>query len=234
MELLRSWQLEYFSIMDITYLGHSSFKLKGKSASVVVDPFDAAIVGIAYPKVTAEIVIASHDHSDHNAIGGVTGTSLRAEPFVIAAPGEYEVNGISVFGFSTFHDKKEGADRGKNMITVIHVDDVVVGHLGDLGHTLSDKLVEEMGQVDVLLVPVGGHYTVGPADAANIVEQIEPSIVIPMHYKVSGMKEAFDDLVSVETFLKEVGAEDARREAKLTVSAQTLPEEREVIVLERV
>ncbi len=220
--------------MDITYLGHSSFRLKGKTASVVVDPFDSGLVGFAYPKVSAELVVASHDHADHNAVDKVTGTSLRPEPFVIKFPGEYEVNGISVFGISVFHDKKEGAERGKNMISVIHIDDVVVAHLGDLGHTLSDKVVEEMGEVDVLLVPVGGHFTIGPLDAMEVIEQIEPAMVVPMHYKASGMKEAFDVLAPVEAFLKEAGAENARRETKLQVTAQSLPEDREVVVLEKV
>ena len=217
--------------MEITYLGHSSFKLRGKNASVVIDPFDGGVVGLSYPKVAAEIVVVSHDHPDHNAVDKVYGTAVREKPFLIAAPGEYEVNGISVFGFSVWHDKKEGAERGKNMISVVHVDDVVVAHLGDLGHTLSDKIVEEMGQIDVLLVPVGGHYTIGPGDAVKVTTQIEPSIVVPMHYKVAGMKEAFDALEPVEGFLKEMGVSDVRRETKLTVTALSLPEDREVVVL---
>lgn len=219
--------------MDITYLGHASFKLKGKFVTVVTDPFEAAMVGLPYPKVSAEMVISSHDHPDHNALDRVSGTTVRAEPFVVIAPGEYEVNGVSVFGFGTFHDKQEGAERGKNMISVVHIDDVVVAHLGDLGHSLTDKLIEAMGEVDALLVPVGGKYTIGPSDAAAVVEQIDPAIVIPMHYKVAGMKEAFDELAPVETFLKEMGAENARHEAKLTITKAMLPEEREVVVLER-
>lgn len=217
--------------MDITYLGHASFKLRGKTASVVVDPFDPGMVGLPYPKVSAEIVVASHDHRDHNAVERVSGTAGRAEPFVISAPGEYEVSGVSVFGFRTWHDKKEGAERGKNMVSVIHIDEVVVAHLGDLGHTLSDKLIEDMNEVDVLLVPVGGAYTINASEAVQVVEQIEPSIVIPMHYKASGMKKGFDELANVEAFLKEIGEEGARREAKLTVTKADLPEEREVVVL---
>lgn len=220
-------------VMEITYLGHASFKLKGKTATVVIDPFDASIVGISFPKVAAEVVISSHNHPDHAAVERVSGTTTRPHPMVINAPGEYEVQGVSIFGYKTFHDNKEGVERGKNMISVVHMDEVVAAHLGDLGHTLNDKILEEVGEVDVLFVPVGGFYTIGPEQALEVIEQLEPSLVIPMHFRAPGMGSSFDKLATIEEFLKLAGAENARRETKLTVTQQSLPEDREVVVLER-
>ncbi len=220
--------------MDITYLGHSSFKLRGKGASVVIDPFDSGMVGLPFPKVSADIVLVSHDHKDHNALDRVTGTQTRPEPFTIVSPGEYEVQGVSVFGITSYHDNKEGETRGKNTIFVIHIDDLVIAHLGDLGHKLSQKQIEDIGNVDVVLVPVGGKVTLNSAEAAEVVEQLEPVIVVPMHYKQAGMKETFNDLAGVDSFLKEMGAENARREKKLTLVKSALPEDREIVVMEGV
>lgn len=218
--------------MDITYLGLSSFKIRGKAATVVTDPFSQE-VGLPYPKVSADIVLSSHDHFDHNAVERVSGTQARPEPMVITAPGEYEVQGVSVFGTASFHDDKQGEERGKNTIFRIHVDEVVVAHLGDLGHVLSTKQVEEINGVDVLLIPVGGVYTIDSATAVKVIEQVEPAIVIPMHYKTKGMASSFDKVAGVDVFLKEVGADSARRETKLALSKGNIPEDREFVVLEK-
>jgi len=216
--------------MDINYLGHSSFRLKGKGATVVTDPFDKE-VGLEWGSVTAEIVTVSHDHSDHNRVDRVKGTQAKAEPLVIDAPGEYEALGVSVFGISSFHDKEKGATRGNNTIFTIHIDDVVVAHLGDLGDTLTKKQVELINGVDVLLLPVGGIYTIDPAEAVKVAVQVEPAIVVPMHFRAKGMGEAFAKLASLDDFLKEAGADGARREKKLTISKASLPESQEIVVL---
>jgi L-ascorbate metabolism protein UlaG (beta-lactamase superfamily) len=216
--------------MDISFLGHSSFKLRGKEATVVTDPYDP-YVGFKMPKVSADIVTVSHQHQDHNNVAAVSGTTRRKEPFVINAPGEYEVMGVSVFGYASFHDKVKGAKRGKNTIFVIHIDDVVIAHLGDLGHVLPQKLADEINGVDVLLVPVGGVFTIGPKGADKVISQLEPSVVVPMHYKTKDL--AFKELAPVEKFLGQVGVEEARREKKLSLTKSSLPEEREVVVLRR-
>src|SRR5688572_29430633 len=184
--------------MEIKYLGHSSFRLKGKSMSVVTDPFDSEMVGLTFPKVIAEIVTISHGHNDHNQSMKVKGTEDRAEPFVIDRPGENEVGGVGVIGIRTWHDDKEGAERGENIIFTFQIDGVIVCHLGDLGHKLSDKQIENIGQIDVLLVPVGGVYSLNPSQAVEAMNALSPSVVVPMHYKKTGMKEGFAEIATVE------------------------------------
>lgn len=187
--------------MDITYLGHSSFKLKTKTATVVIDPFDPKMVGLKYPITDADIVLVSHDHKDHNAIDRISSVKK-----VITGPGEYEISGVSVMGFKTYHDGKDGGERGKNTIYTIEADGLNIVHLGDLGHPLNDDLIDEIGDVDVLMVPVGGFYTMGPKEAIELISKIEPYFVIPMHYKVEEMSsDLADNLLPVENFLKESG-----------------------------
>lgn len=217
--------------MDITYLGHSSFKLRGKTATVVTDPYDRT-VGFGFPRIAADVVTISHEHADHNQAVAVGGTARRPTPFVIRAPGEYEVSGVSVFGVPTFHDSNAGEERGKNTVYVIHVDDLSLVHLGDLGHRLSDRHIEEIGGVDILLVPVGGVYTIGPKEAIEVIGQLQPSLVIPMHYRTPGHdRTQFGGLVTVEAFLTEGGFDQAKRLAKLSLTKTSLPEETEVVVL---
>jgi len=187
--------------MDITYLGHSSFKVGTKTATLVTDPFDSKMVGLKYSGVTAEIVTVSHAHPDHNAVDRVSGVKK-----IIEGPGEYEVSGISVMGYSTFHDNKNGEERGKNTIYVIEAEGLRIVHLGDLGHVLSDDLIDEIGDVDVLMMPVGGFYTIGPKEATEIVSKIEPYFVIPMHYRMEGLNpELAEKILPLTDFLKESG-----------------------------
>jgi L-ascorbate metabolism protein UlaG (beta-lactamase superfamily) len=217
--------------MQIQYLGHSSFKLRGGVATVVTDPYSKG-VGWTFNKTAADIVTVSHDHDDHNAIDRVEGTSRRKEPYVVTAPGEYEISEVGIFGWGSFHDDKEGEERGKNTIYNIHVDNVRVAHLGDLGHTLSDELVEYIGAVDVLLVPVGGVYTINAEQAVDLVNQLQPAIVIPMHYKTERHNpKIFSDLDGVDLFVKEMGGEGIEMQEKLTVTTNDLPEETTIVIL---
>ena len=216
--------------MDIIYLGHSGFKLRGKSASVVTDPFGPEI-GFALPQVSADIVTVSHSHPDHAAVAKVQGTSRRPKPFIITAPGEYEIMGISVRAIPVFHDDQQGKLRGKNLIMVITIDGVHLVHLGDLGHPLTEAQVEDIGPVDVLMVPVGGVFTIGPQAAASVIENLDPSIVIPMHFRGEKHSDAFKQLSPLSDFLKQMGAESKEPQEKLTVTAGSLPEETEVVVL---
>ena len=169
-------------IMDIVYLGHSSFKIKTKTATVITDPFDPKMVGLKYSGVEGEIVTVSHDHRDHNAVDKVGGVKR-----VVDGPGEYEISGVSIMGYPSFHDNEKGAKRGKNTIYVYEAEGLRLAHLGDLGHVISEDLVNEMGAIDVLMIPVGGEFTIGPKEAAEIVGKVDPYFVIPMHYKISGM-----------------------------------------------
>jgi L-ascorbate metabolism protein UlaG (beta-lactamase superfamily) len=215
--------------MEITYLGHSSFKIKGKKTSVVTDPFDSALVGLKFPKnVEANIVTVSHDHKDHNAADQIGGS-----PFIIRGPGEYEVQGISIIGVPSYHDDQKGKERGKNTIYSIEVDGVHICHVGDLGEMLTDKEVEALGTVNILLIPVGGTFTISAKQAAELIAEIEPSIVIPMHYGREELNQKeFADLDPVSVFTKLMGAETVVPQPKLSITKDKLPEQMQVVVLE--
>lgn len=217
--------------MDITYLGHSAFKLKGKDATVVTDPFDKKIVGFGMPQVSADVITVSHNHEDHNSVKQVGGTARREVPYIITAPGEYEVNDVGVFGWGSFHDETKGEARGKNTIYSILVDGVRIVHLGDLGEIISPDVVDGLGTVDVLLVPVGGTFTIGPKEAVTVIEKLSPSIVIPMHYKTVNHSSDFVDLLDVSLFLKMMGVPDLQPVDKLKVTEDSLPEETQVVLL---
>lgn len=212
--------------MEIVYLGHASFLLKSKLAKVVTDPF-LKKVGFKFPKVEADLVTVSHDHFDHSNVEGVGGN-----PMVIQGPGEYEVKGVSVFGIQSFHDESQGKDRGKNTVYLIEAEEIRICHLGDLGTKLTDKQIELLDGVDVLMVPVGGNFSLDAATAWEITKQIGPSIVIPMLYKTKQHSKEFDKLAGVEEFVQQAGLEP-RKENKLVVNKLSLAEETELVVLEK-
>ncbi len=215
--------------MDIIYYGHSSFKISGKTASVITDPFDPQMVGIKFAKTTADIVTLSHAHPDHNYIEGVSEVHK-----IIQNPGEYEVKGISMLAYPTFHDANKGADRGENLIFVFELEGYRVAHLGDLGHMLDESLLSAIGDIDVLMIPVGGTYTIDAEMAAKVTNAIEPKMIIPMHYQVPGMKpDLAEKLAPVETFVTELGM-SAEHMKKLSLKPGTLlPEETKLIILDR-
>lgn len=217
--------------MEITYLGHACFRLKGKNAVVVTDPYDKS-VGFLMPKMSADIITISHDHEDHNAFSRISGTTRRPQPYVIRAPGEYEVSGVGVFGWGTFHDGEQGTLRGKNTIYTIHMDNLTLAHLGDLGEPLSDQYVDYLGRVDILFTPVGGYYSLSARDAEKVIARLKPSIVIPMHYKTpEHNQETFGMMDGVQTFLKEMEVEMPVPKHTLKITDLDLPEETEVVVL---
>jgi len=212
--------------MDITYLGHSSFRLKFKSVALITDPFDPEMVGISYPKVSADIVTVSHEHQDHSKSDLVSEVKK-----VISGPGEYEIQGASIIGFSTFHDDTNGAERGENTIYLIEAEGLRFLHLGDLGHKLSENLLEEIGEIDVLMVPVGGTFTLDARGAVEVVQSVGAKVAIPMHYFVSGMnKEAFAGLSPVDDFLSQMGGK-VEKTNKLTIKEGSLPEEEQMVVV---
>ena len=171
--------------MNIYWLGHSCFKIEekinGLAVTIVTDPYNASL-GLKMTKTKADIVTVSHGHDDHANVGAISGIE-KDMPMVFDRPGEYEVKNAFITGIGAYHDKKEGAERGKSTMFLIDLDGVKVLHLGDLGTALSDQQLEKIGEVDVLLIPVGGKYTLNAAEAAEVVRQIEPRIVVPMHYK---------------------------------------------------
>ena len=214
--------------MDISYLGHSSFRIRFKNTFVVTDPYDSAKVGLKMPKVTANIVTISHDHFDHNPLANV-----KDYKKVVAGPGEYEIMDVSILGYPSFHDGKKGKDRGKNTIYVFETEGLRVCHLGDLGHTLKDKVVDKIGDIDILMIPVGGEYTIGPSEALEIVRAIEPNIIIPMHYFQKGMKkDAFGKLKTADEFMKASNL-SVEKTNKLVVKISDVEEGQKIVLLEK-
>lgn len=202
--------------MNITWYGQSCFRLESKDVRVLIDPFSKEL-GLKIPRFNETIVLSTHDHYDHNNV-----KDLTPETFVITGPGEYEKSGVQIVGILSYHDNAQGADRGLNTIYVIKMEDITICHLGDLGqHELTDEQIEIIGGVDILMVPVGGVYTIEGKEAAAVVKQIEPKIIIPMHYKVPGLAVKLE---GPEDFLKEVGIKPEEVEV-LKISAKTLPQE---------
>jgi L-ascorbate metabolism protein UlaG (beta-lactamase superfamily) len=207
--------------LDVTWHGQSCFRLRGKGSSVVTDPYPPALGPRL--KLDANLVTVSHAHASHSHVQSVR------DAYVIEGPGEYEVGGVTVHGLPTYHDRRQGAEHGRNTVYVIRLDDVRVCHLGDLGHPLSDEALEAIGNVDVLLVPVGGGQALDGAAAAEVVRQVEPRYVVPMHYAHAAIR---GDLAPVDRFLKEMGVAEAEPQAKLAVQASSTDAETRVIVLD--
>jgi L-ascorbate metabolism protein UlaG (beta-lactamase superfamily) len=209
--------------MEITWLGHSCFKLRDKQATLITDPYSPDM-GYSLGKQSADVVTLSHQHPGHSFDQGINGN-----PKVVTGPGEYEISNILIIGVSTFHDNEKGVKRGKNTVYLIEINEVSICHLGDLGHVLTDEQVEELGNVDVLLLPVGGVSTINAPVATEIVRQLEPKIVIPMHYKTPAINR---QLEPVDRFLKEIGVHDINPQAKLSITKSSLPLSMQVILLE--
>jgi len=213
--------------MEISYLGHSSFRIKGGKATLITDPYDDSQLGMKIAKVEADIITVSHQHSDHNAVN-----LIKGNPFIIWEPGEYEIKGVSILGYPSFHDSQKGQERGENTIYLIEMDGLRICHLGDLGEDLNEEKLEEIGAVDILMIPVGGYYTIEPKRAAELVTKIEPLIVLPMHFKREKMGGSLAKLTKVEDFLKEMAVAKTSPLPKLLISKDKLPEERQVVLLE--
>ncbi len=199
--------------MNISYFGHSCFKIEEKindeNIAIVTDPFNKE-VGFKVPNIEADIVTVSHDHSDHNNV-----SALRKNPFVIDCAGEFDVKGIIIEGIRSSH----GGERGDNIIYRIDIEGLSLAHLGDLGESLNSKQMDKLGGIDILFIPVGGKYTLDAKKALEVISQIEPRIVIPMHYKT---KDSKIDIDGLDKFIKEIGI-PANYEDKLKISKKDLP-----------
>lgn len=214
--------------MEITFLGHSCFKLRSRLATLITDPFDPQLVGLKFPKIEADIVTVSHEHKDHNFVSGVGGV-----PVIVAGSGEYEIKGVKIIGINCYHDKTLGKERGTNTIYRINMDRINLVHLGDLGHKLDEKIQEMLDDVDILMLPVGEYYSIGIAEASEIISQINPKIIIPMHYNRKELDQSnFSHLSGLDIFLKEMGKEGIKPIPKLVVTKDKLPEESTIVVLE--
>lgn len=211
--------------MEITWYGHSCFRLTERSmATVVTDPYDHALIGYDSLKLKADIVTVSHDASGHNNVNAVKGTS-----HIITGPGEFEIGGVFITGVQTNgHDKKNEAEL-RNTLYVFDYDGITVAHLGDLQRVPSQTEIEALGAVNVALVPVGGGGGLNAAKAAEVISLLEPNIVIPMHFATKAVNLKLD---SLDKFLKEMGLGASQPESSLKVTRAGLPEETHVVVLE--
>ena len=223
---------KYKIMAKIYWAGQSCFEIsvsnsKDHEANIVIDPFDEEKTGLKLPNMTADIVLITHDHNDHNNIKDVKGA-----PFVIQGPGEYEVKEVFIQGISSFHDDVNGKEKGQNTIYVFEVEEMRFCHLGDLGQKqLTDEQLEKIDKVDILMIPVGGGYTIDSTIAQKIISQIEPKIVIPMHYSLPKLKVKLDE---VSKFLKTMGKPNITPQEKFTVKMSGLPNEEamEIVVLQ--
>jgi L-ascorbate metabolism protein UlaG (beta-lactamase superfamily) len=207
--------------MEISWLGHSCFQLRGKNVTLITDPFSPQL-GHSLGKISAPIVTISHNHPGHNFAGGVDG-----DPRIVRGPGEYEISDVLITGVASYHDNKHGQELGRNTIYIIHMDDLIICHLGDLGHILQEEQLEEVADADMLLVPIGGQHTINAAQAAEVISQVEPHIVIPMHYSPP-----IDDAPNpLDKFCREMGIEAINPQPKLSITRSALPAETQVVIL---
>jgi L-ascorbate metabolism protein UlaG (beta-lactamase superfamily) len=215
--------------MKIKWYGHSAFLITSdQGAKIIIDPYEPGAFGgqLSYGKIKdqVDIVLTTHDHADHNYTKDLPGT-----PQIVKGSGPKTAKGISMKGISTYHDPSQGSERGANTIFTLKIDNIQLCHLGDLGHLLSDKELAEIGPVDILLIPVGGFFTIDPKEATRVAEQIKPKIVIPMHFKTA--KCGFS-IAPVEDFLKGKTNTKRPKASEATFDKATLPQQMEIVVLE--
>ena len=209
--------------MQITWYGHSCFRLRGRSGTVVADPYGPDI-GYKLPRIRADIVTVSHDHPDHANV-----KALRGKPTIISGPGEYEIKGIFVIGIPAYSRDTAETPGIQNTIYLLDFEGVTVCHLGDLRRVPTQSQVEELGEVDVLLIPVGDGTTLGAAKASEVISLLEPKIVIPMHYKTELLRGL--ELAPVDQFLKEMGVKESAPQDELKITKGGLPSETQVVVM---
>ncbi|WP_026487041.1 MBL fold metallo-hydrolase [Caldanaerobius polysaccharolyticus] len=213
--------------MKIKHIAHSCFYIEADGKRIVTDPFDSSL-GFSMPEIYADIVTSSHGHFDHNYIEGIKGN-----PESVTTSGDHNVKGVDIVGVQVFHDKEKGAIRGINNVYVFKgLEGINVCHMGDLGHILSFDDLQAIGPVDVLMIPVGGYFTIEPDEAVYVTKQINPKIVIPMHYSSEETKKHKEynlPIKPVDEFLNLIG--DAQFMDELVISKGVLPEKMQVVVL---
>jgi L-ascorbate metabolism protein UlaG (beta-lactamase superfamily) len=215
--------------MKIKWYGHAAFLITSdEGIRIIIDPYEPGAFGgqLSYGKIKdpADIVLTSHDHADHNYT-----TDLPGNPQVEKGSGSRTIKGILTKGIATYHDPSKGSERGANTVYTIKVDGIQLCHLGDLGHFLSDRELAEIGPVDILLIPVGGFFTIDPKEATRVAEQIRPRILIPMHFKTQ--KCGFP-IAPVEDFLKGKPSIKRMKTSEAFFDKASLPQPTEIVVLE--
>jgi len=226
--------------MQIIWHGQSFFQIlvsKGKESivKIAVDPYDEQI-GLKPPVLEADILLITHNHYDHNNV-----KTIKGAPFLISGPGEYEIKDVFIQGIPSFHDNTQGNEKGENTIYTLEAEGIKICHLGDLGQKeLTDEQLEKIGEVDILLIPVGGVYTISAKEATKVISQIEPKILIPMHYHIPYSGRRPDGsyrpklkikLDALDKFLKMMGVKTPEVSKKLSLSQKNLPTEGMKIII---
>ena len=209
--------------MEISWLGHSCFVVKGKEKTLITDPYYPSL-GYFLGNPKADIATVSHFHPGHSYVEGIANN-----PKQIKKPGEYEIGEIFIIGIATFHDNDKGRTRGKNIVYLIEIDGITLCHLGDLGHLLTPQTEEELGPIDILFLPVGGVSTLSIDMAVEIIKRLNPHIVIPMHYKTDALDA---NLEPIDKFLKKLGIREAEVKSKLSTTQSSLPAGTKIVVLD--
>ena len=214
--------------MKVKYYGHAAFLITSNQGKrIITDPYKPGAFGaMSYGRIPdeADVVLVSHDHDDHNDSGGLPGN-----PEVVRSPGKQSVHGIEFNGIATFHDSSSGKERGNNIIFTFTLDGITICHLGDLGHVLSQNEVEAIGAVDLLMIPVGGFYTIDSKEASQVAGQLNPSIIIPMHFKTGKCE---FPITPVEEFTKGKANVKVMSSSEISLDKGGLPKETEIIVLQ--
>lgn len=202
--------------MKIKWFGHSCFMLTAETGTkIVIDPYHN-MLGYKLPEIDAHIVTTSHDHSDHNNIGAVKGDFVH-----IKNSGTFFQEGIGIKGVQTFHDNVSGAERGKNIVYNFTLDGLNVCHCGDLGHLLNLDQINEIGRVDILLLPVGGRFVLDASSAAEVMNQLNPAVVIPMHYRTKALGTSGYIFGKVDTFIA-VSKKEAKNYKELDINVSNI------------
>lgn len=212
--------------MKIKYLGHSCFKISGKSdqgdnVTIITDPFDPKFTGLSFTQQEADIVTISHHHRDHDYLEKIK--AKNGDLFVAEDPGEYEVKNLRIYGINGWHDNKQGKERGRNTSYIYDFGEARIAHLGDIGHELTSDQIEQLENIEILMLPIGGTYTINPKEAIEVIEELEPLIVIPMHYKTDKHSKEFDELSTLKDFLSLTGSKVESTDELIIKDKSSLP-----------
>ena len=207
-------------MLQIRWHGHSCFEITN-DITIVTDPHDGKSIGIPAPSVQGDVILVSHDHYDHNSVKTVEKHGSK----IITDSRKRNISDVELRGFESYHDEVEGAKRGENIIYKFQVNDIIFCHLGDLGHKLTDNIIEKIGKVDVLFIPIGGTFTVDDKQAWDIINSIKPKIVVPMHYKIGGLSLP---IAGIDAFLEQNKFELLHVGNEIDIEKEDLPEKTEV------
>lgn len=206
--------------MRICWHGHSCFEISNNE-TIVIDPHDGRSIGLRKPEASADVVLISHDHYDHNAARVVSKRNAK----ILTEPKSYRNKRVQIKGFSSFHDEMEGAKRGLNLMFKVSTEGINLLHCGDLGHVPDPKLAEKIGEVDIIFIPIGGVFTIGASTAWEVIRALKPKVAIPMHYNVTGLSMPLD---GPEKFLKYAPDKINRVGNEIDFTKEDLPKDFEI------